>query len=171
MSLQARTSEWDHRLYSVNRDVAHNFAYVVQELATRLTDDRWKEIGNYLRESGVTEAELGTACKAFIEFVASAASSPKESMEQALTRVGWFKLPAAAQVAYMAYLGTILSGIYFHGAREATTQGKGPCAEIPELISSGVLCEQLMTMSKWRRGLYRFVQRVKGAINVLAGKG
>lgn len=170
MSLQARTSEWDHRLYSVNRDVAHNFRFVVEELARRLTDNRWKPVGEYLRLKCSEEEDLGAACKAFIDFVASTATNPKETMEEALTRVGWFKVPEAAQVAYMAYLGTILAGIYFHGAREATLQGKGPCSEISELVAAGALCHKLMTVPRWRRSVYRLIERMKGAIRVLRGR-
>ena len=155
MSLQMRLSQSDARLYSANRDVAHCFAPVVKEVAARLEDNRWPAVGQYLTDLGVSDAALGEACVAFVYFVRSAVDYPKESMADALARCGWYKLPEAAQVAYMAYLGTVVSGIFFHGVREVTINGEGPCSTMGDLVAAGERAHRLLTIPRWRRPWFR----------------
>jgi hypothetical protein len=169
MTLQARMSEGDQRLYNPNRDVAHNFSTVVGEVADRLEEERWPAITAYLKDQDVTEEQLGAACKAFIEYVAGACDSPDEKMTEVLTRVGWYKVPEPAQVAYMAYLGTVMSGVYFVGAREATLGGEGPCDNLEDLRKAGRECHKAMTVPKWRRPVYRLFRRLGKAWNALFG--
>lgn len=170
MTLQARMSEGDPRLYNPNRDVAHNFADVVHEVAARLEDNRWPVVGDLLARYQIGEDQLGEACKAFCTFVASSTEIPKEKMEEALVRAGWFHVPEAAQLAYMAYLGTVLSGYFYAGVREATLQGSGPTLTCQDLRAAGARTAAIMTAPRWRRPLIALAGRVRAAWNTLTGK-
>lgn len=157
---QARASQWDHRLYNVNRDVAHNFSFVVAEVARRLeNDDLWPELRAILKAQGVTQQHLGKACEGFMLFVASAVDNPKETMGACLRRSGYLDAPEAAQIAYMAMLGSVMSGLYWVGCREATVGGIGPCSTNQELREAGRQAARLMTMPRWKRRLAKIYHR------------
>ena len=168
--LQARMSENDPRLYNVYRDVAHNFGDVVREVAARLEDGRWPVAKEICGKNGVTQDQLGLACEAFCKFVASSTEIPKERMNDALVRSGWYNVPEVAQVVYMAYLGTVLSGYYFAGVREATLGGVGPAQNYQDLREVGSRAAKLMTAPRWRRKLDRLWERLKLAWATLTGK-
>ena len=160
MTMQARSSEWDMRLYNVNRDVAHNFSFVVDEVAKRLeNDDLWPELRAILKAQGVTQQHLGKACEGFMLFVASAVDNPKETMGACLRRSGYLDAPEAAQIAYMAMLGSVMSGLYWVGCREATVGGVGPCSTNQELREAGRQAARLMTMPRWKRRLAKIYHR------------
>lgn len=160
----------DPRLYAPNRDVAHNFRFVVEEVARRLAAYRWDAYKCLTRPP--SDEELGEAAKRFIEFVASAADDPHESMERALERVAFLELSYSAQLAYMATLGQVVSGIYFNGVRAATTGGVGPCsgADIGSMIKTGRLVAEEMRVPWWRRPARKLKHRAEEAIRVLRGK-
>lgn len=170
MSLQARLSKDDPRLYSANRDVAHNFKAVVEKMAERLEAGQWEALTRYLADHGVTSDQVGDGMVAFITFVASATQDPKESMAQALERCGWFALPAPVRVSLMATLGTVMTGVYYHGAKEATLGGEGPCADVQALVETGARCSRLMTWPRWMRPLVRLGLRLKEAFYALRGR-
>lgn len=155
MTLQARASEWDHRLYNVNRDVAHNFGDVMREVAGRLEDERWPVLVDVCKTHGVTQDDLGRACEAYCLFVAAATEDKREGMTACLTRSGWYAVPEVAQVALMAIMGTVISGYYWVGVREATIGGQGPCASCQDLREAGRRCSQLMLVPWWRRKVLR----------------
>lgn len=165
--LQARMSENDPRLYNVNRDVAHNFGDIVREVAGRLEDNRWPVVGQILTQHKVTEEQLGQACAAFCTFVASSVDVPKERMNEALARCGWFNVPEAAQVAYMAYLGTVVSGYFYAGVREATLQGVGPALTCQDLRDVGGRAARLLAAPRWRRKLDAALTRLRRAVRLV----
>jgi len=155
MSLQARLSRDDPRLYSANRDVAHNFHFVTMSVAGFLEKRRWPALAAYAAEHNVTDEQLGRGMQAFIRFVAGAVDKPEETMDDVMTRCGWLEQPEAVQVIIMAALGVILTGVYFHGAREATIEGEGPCSDVRELVRSGEECMDIMRRPRLLRPLYR----------------
>lgn len=163
-------SEGDPRLYNVNRDVAHNFGDVVREVAARLEDGRWPVVGQLLARYQISEDQLGEACKAFCTFVASAVDVPKERMNEALARSGWFHVPEAAQVAYMAYLGTVMTGYFYAGVREATLQGVGPAQTYQDLRAVGARSSKILTAPRWRRRIDGLLERVRLAWKTLTSK-
>ncbi len=169
--LQARMSENDPRLYNVYRDVAHCFGDVAREVAGRLEDGRWPVVKEICDKYGVTEDQLGLACEAFCKFVASSVEIPKERMNDALTRSGWYAVPDVAQVAYMAYLGTVVSGYFFAGVREATLGGVGPAQNYQDLREVGSRASKLMTAPRWRRKLDRLWERLRLTWATFKGKG
>lgn len=169
MSLQARFSPDDTRLYSIYRDVAHNFGDVIREAAKRLEDDEWAVLAAVLKKEGVTQEDLGRACEAYCIFVATSSDFPQEDMEAALVRSGFFAVPGLAQVALMAIIGTVLAGYYFAGVREATLGGKGPALQLQDLREMGARTSKAMCMPPWRRKLRSFFGRFARAWKTIRG--
>lgn len=170
MSLNARLRPQDtSRLYNPNRDVAHNFSWIMTQVAARLEDGPWTPVSDYLKHSGTTTEQLGRVCQVFIHFVAGATDRPGETMIECLGRVGWFDLPEPAQVALMAYLGTVIAGVYFQGVREVTLGGEGPCQDMAGMVEAGRLCSRLMTLPRWRRPLARLGEKLRKALRALHG--
>ena len=160
MGLQARMSADDQRLYNPGRDVAHCFVKVVTEVARRLEDGCWPPLDAYLKDAGMGDEEVGLACQKFVEFVITSQDS-RETMFEALTRVGWFDVPERAQVAYMAYLGQVLTGIFFLGVHEANFQGfQSPLVDADMLAAAGHQVSKLLQLPKWKRPFYRFWAKV-----------
>lgn len=162
-SVQARLSPNDPRLYNVNRDVAHNFAFVVGEVARCLEEGRWPALTRLAAARGVSDEDLGRACAALARFVAVQADDPAESMAACLARCGFLELPETAQVVVMAYLGTVTLGIHHRGVREATLGGRGPADDYRALAEHGRRCAGLMRLPRWRRRWLRFVGRLRRA--------
>lgn len=138
--LQARFNQGDPRLYSVNRDVAHNFQYVAMEVARRLRDDRWPAVEKLCAAHRITKVELGEACAAFCRFVAGVLEVPKESMEEGVKRSGLLDVREEAQVAFMSCLGQVMAGVYWVGLREATAGGSNPPLDSESLVRLGAEC-------------------------------
>lgn len=174
MSTQARASEWDQRLYNVNRDVAHNFGDVMREVAARLEDDRWETLSFMLERVGwkgeLKQEALGQACEAYCLFVMTTADNPKESMGAALARVGWNDVPEPAQVALMAIMGTVLSGYFWAGAREASIQGVGPCLTYQDLRDAGRRAAKQLLIPRWKRVVNKLYARWLAVWDALRGK-
>ena len=168
MGLQARMSENDPRLYNSYRDVAHNFGDVVREVAGRLEDERWPALAEYLKSKGITEDELGEACKSLCVFV-QAPPVKGETMQSSLEAAGWWKLKEPAQVAVCSLIGTVIMGMAWAGIREATMGGKGPAMNYQDLRDRGSQCAKLISTPLWRRRLDGVVKWFKGIWAALRG--
>lgn len=163
MSLQARFSPNDDRLYSTNRDLAHCFGPVMSLVLERVRTLDWPALVKLAKDQGVTDDDLGKGCKALTDFVASSSDLPKESMAQGLARCGWFGLPDAVRVILMAHLGTVILGMHWGGVREATLGGVGPALGLRELRWLGRQSALLMKLPWWRRKLLLAWRRVRRA--------
>lgn len=150
--LQARMSQADPRLYSTDRDLAHNFGDVMRETAARLEDGRWEPVKKYLEAAGVSPDDVGEACAALCLFVGNAAACPGDTMATAMARAGWFgdKVKPEARVAVMAVLGTVVTGYYFAGVRHATLDGRGPTDLMADLRAAGGRSCRLLFLPAWR---------------------
>ena len=145
----------------MNRDLAHCFGDVAREVAGRLEDERWPVLTKYLKDNEITMDQLGEACKAFCEFVAGTADDPNEDMGEALTRVGWYKVPDEAQVALLSIVGTVMMGYFFRGARDVTTGFDGPCSSLGDLRRAGARTHELLTAPRWKRVWWRWFGKPK----------
>ncbi len=170
MSLNARMTQGDNRLYNVNRDVAHNFDFIIQEVAKCVEEERWPALTEIARKAQITDVALGMAVAALCKFVYVQADYPKESMASCLERCGWLSLPESARVVAMAYLGTITLGTHFAGVREATLGGVGPALTYKKLRWHGRQLVLLMQLPRWKRWFYRLRQRLRRAWRVLTEK-
>jgi hypothetical protein len=162
-SLQARMSQGDTRLFNVNRDVAHNFDFVVQEVASCVETGRWPALTQLARTHNVDDTQLGLACQALIKFIGVQTDNPKESMNACLARCGFLDLHEVARMVVMAYLGIVTLGIHHAGVREATMGGVGPALTYKRLRWWGKRFSLLMTMPRWKRRLYRLKERTRRA--------
>lgn len=163
MTLQARMKPDDPRLYNVSRDVAHNFAYVVEETAKRCEQGGWQELDKLAKDWGTTPEDVGRACQALCRFVLGQLDTIGESMPNALARCGWFDVPTPARAYVMAYMGTIVLGMNWAGVHEATIGGEGPILTYKRLRYVGMRCVKLMSMPRWKRKLYCLSHRIRMA--------
>lgn len=162
MTMQARMSAGDDRLYNPARDVAHCFGDIARETARRLEEARWPWLRGYLTHYNVTDDQLGEASRAFLEFVATATDSRDEkAMCDAMIRVGWFDVPEPAQFAWLALLGTVVNGYFWIGVHEATIGGTGPCSTFGDLALVGRRTSRLMAMPRWKRTLAAIKYRAR----------
>lgn len=162
-SMQARMTQGDPRLYSPNRDVAHNFEFVIQEVAECLETGKWPALTRLAAEKGVTDVELGKCCEALCKFVIVQTDNPKESMGACLGRCGFLDLPETARIVVMAYLGNIILGMHWAGVREATLNKEGPALTYRKLRWHGARLVILMKMPRWRRYLHNLKGRCRRA--------
>jgi len=167
MTLQARMTADDRRLYNPARDVAHNFQEVMNLVAGRLEDYAWPELNEVLAREGITIDDLGEACGAYCRYLASAAQEPNVSMAEGLARSGFTQCEPAAQVAVMAMLGTCYSGIQHAGIREASVGGEGPMYTVADLIVHAERFQAHIGQSRWRRRWERLKGKIKAGIKAL----
>ncbi len=167
MSLQARMSEGDKRLYNPSRDVAHNFKEVLSLVAARLEDHAWPELAEILKREKVDMDDLGEACAAYCRYVASATEHPTEPMQVCMSNSGFFDVKPAAQVAVLAMLGTCYAGIQHSGIRDATLGGEGPMASVSDLLKDADDLLRFQGKSKLGRRIAKFKYRLKQAIGLL----
>jgi hypothetical protein len=160
-------SSSDSRLYSVNRDVAHNFKQVMDLVAGRLEDQQWVELTEVLTRENVSMDDLGEACGCYCTYLASAATNPELSMQASIEASGFFACKPAAQVAVMATIGTAYAGIQFAGIRDASisANGKveGPMASVEQLLVHADRFRRYAGLSRWQRRFLRLRSRVAEA--------
>ncbi len=168
-SLQARMSENDPRLYSVNRDVAHNFKEVMEHVLDRLQQRKWSELEEFLTMAKVPDEEVGKAFDALCLFIGRAQEDMRVSFQDSLERSGWNQCHPGAQVAVMAILGTVILGYHWTGVREATLGGEGPALGLQELARQGGQLARYLAMPRWKRWLFVRVHRVKQGLKALRG--
>lgn len=161
MSLQARFVD-NTPLYNPGRDVAHNFVAVATAAADRLENAVWPELDTMLQEAGVSDMELGRACGSYCEYIAKAKTEPDTPMEQAMRDSGFFDCHPVAQVAVMATIGAIFTGIQHAGVREATINGSGPAMTTVELLEVGERAIRYMSRPRWYRRVCRMTEKFLG---------
>jgi hypothetical protein len=170
MTMQARMSADDRRLYNPSRDVAHNFKDVMELVAGRLEDKAWPELDALLARESITLDDLGEACGAYCRYLASAVDEPTLPMHQSLDKSGFFNCKPAAQIAVMAMIGSCYAGIQFAGIREATIGGEGPLQTVGELLKHAEHFQKYAGMSRLQRRWERFKQRCQKMLNAFYGK-
>jgi len=171
MTLQARMTAEDPRLYNPSRDVAHNFQKVMELVAGRLEDHAWPELDEVLRREGITLDDLGEACGAYCRYLSLAVTAPELTMHAGLELSQFFDCKPAAQVAILAMIGTCYAGIQFGGIREATIGGKGPLETVSDVLKHAEEFQAYSGVPRWRRKLMRAKARIKQAIQVLRKPG
>jgi len=167
MSLQARMSEGDTRLYNPSRDVAHNFKQVLELVAARLEDEKWPELAELLAREGVSMDDVGEACGAYCTYVASAADpeSAQKPMQVSLLESGFFECHPAAQVAVLAMIGTCYAGIQHAGIREATVGGEGPLNSVSDLLKHAENLKRFVGLPAWLRPFAKLRYKLKKALS------
>lgn len=170
MTLQARMSEGDRRLYNPSRDVAHNFKDVLQLVAARLEDSKWPELAVLLERENVSMDDLGEACACYCNYVAAGFNDPKKSMQDGLVSSGFFECKPAAQVAVMAMIGVCYAGIQHVGIREATVGGEGPLMSVEDLLDSADDLLKYIGQPRWKRLLHGLKAKAAKIIKAIKEK-
>lgn len=152
--MQMRASADDERFYDPNRDLAHCYDQVLMEVAKRLEAGTWSPLSEYLEQHGIDQDQLGEACRAYCDFIVHTTDDQRETLEAVLKRVGWFEIPEPAQVAYVAYIGLVITGMFFKGRRDATLLDEQRISSPVHLRHYGRRSAKIMTMPRWRRWIY-----------------
>jgi hypothetical protein len=165
MSLNARMTSNDPRLYHADRDVAHNFKSVMKHVFVRLRDRRCPELEDLLVKAGVPDEEVDKAFNCLVEFVSGAYDNGSVEYMTLLEDTGWFKCHPQAQMAVWATLGMVTMGYHFAGVREVTLGGEGPAKDIKslaaELISEPHRFAAFLALPRWQRKLRLQWERLK----------
>jgi len=167
MTLQARMSSSDPRLYNPSRDVAHNFQQVMELVAGRLEDRVWPELDSVLDREQITLDDLGAACGAYCCYLASAAQEPELSLFEGLKKSGFLDCKPAAQVAVMAHIGACYAAIQYAGVREATINGEGPLMTVTDLLGYADQFYRYTGMSRRRRRWEQFKVRLRAGLQAI----
>ena len=145
-SLNARlSSAADGRLYNPNRDVAHCFKFVVEQVSMRFDTEQWRALTDLLDNDDVSLTDVGNALQCFIKFVASSVDNGKETMESCLQRTGFLDCSDTEQIAVLSYVGLVVTGMFFQGVREVTLGGRGPVTDTSDLRLAGELAANAIT--------------------------
>jgi hypothetical protein len=169
MTMQARMSAGDNRLYNPSRDVAHNFQQVMEIVAGRLEDHTWPELDSILERERITMDELGEACGAYCRYLASAATELQITLFDSLRKSGFLDCKPAAQVAVLAHIGACYAGIQYAGVREATVNGEGPLLTVEQLLVYAEQFRRYAGMSRRRRRFERLKSKFRTALRTLRG--
>lgn len=171
MTLQLRPQGTESVPYAPARDIVYLFPGIVQNVATRLEEERFPVLHKWLKERNVTSDELGEACRAYIEFMQTAHLDPDENVHETLERVGWFKVRDEARIAYIFYVGAQLTGTLWAGLRDTSVITDDALTDINRLASLGDQVQLALAKPKWRRVLSRlWLQARQWAIHGLQGR-
>ena len=157
MSIQARLTQQDGRLYNIYRDLAHNAQDILRIAFQRLQYQQWPVLEEVLGREKVTDAQLSAAVEAMCRFVAGTQENLQVSYEDGLQSSGWFDCQPAAQVAVMAAIGTVLMGYHYAAIRDATCGEEQPALTLRSLAAVGDEVSRYLTASRWQRCYYRLL--------------
>lgn len=144
MTLQYRPKGADDApMYAPDRDIAYNFPGLVRVAMYGLHPDHQEALfGDYLREHGVTDADLGRAAVVTADTLRWMSADDVPTATAALERSGFFGLPFAAQVAICCRIGQVMLAAYYEGVRDTLPMG----APTPATIES--LCQEARELSR-----------------------
>lgn len=161
----------DSRFYSPDADISHNFTWVAETLRERLIGGRaWGDVRRAMSKYEASDEEIAKAVAAYSHFVASAADSPRESMQDALVRSGWFECTEPAQFAVMAALGKLMSCLFFTAARAATFDGEGPCTRLDFMRHGADSALKAFATPRWQRPFVRLKVKLVRAWSAFRGQ-
>lgn len=138
--------------YAPARDYAYNYPQMIQSIIRAFNKDYWPDMLKTLAEARTDctaedfEPLWEDVCKAkdcFCEFINIICQDPEENVEQVLERSGFTKLCPAAQIAWMAMMGQVMTGQLFMGIRDITGMGEQH-ASVLELLQVGHNARRLM---------------------------
>lgn len=164
MSLHA-CSPGDPRRLHPGRDIAHLFPEIATDIALKLEKGDWVLLKDFLKRSGATDADVGSAAAAFITLVVTSNQHPDEKLMQALTRSGYFEVPEAARIAWLTMLGATVLPFFWAGWRDAYA-GPGSVDVPNEAIRITPIMRALAGAGPFRRKWLMFWLRFKFAVSM-----
>lgn len=150
----------DTRRYNPSRDIAYCWPKMVQIACDGLAEDQWDPLfRDYLKQNGVTEAQIGEVVVAYAKYLKSCMdySDPTAKYPvDILRRVGFFDLPQPAQAALMIKLGQVLTGAFFSSIRDVDMEGEAPPLDDRELMEAARRAREVLAARwAWQRAYHR----------------
>lgn len=153
--------------YNPARDFVHVFPSVIETLTERLRDESFSPLHKWLSREGFSAEDLCHGLQAYIRFMELAQSDRDLPMHLALVKSGYMAVPWQVQTAVMFYAGATISGVYFHGLREATCVDRPTVPTLTSLIEAGKRLTDYLSTPRWkRRRPWRWFFRTKAQDNV-----
>lgn len=155
--------------YAPSRDIAYLFPSILSSVADRLEDAPSEDLNELLEGRQVTLDDLGAACEAYCNFINSSHQEPGQTMWDVLEECGWHDLKPEVRVAYLYYVGAMMTGTFFKGIRDAVPEHGVIITPIQELLQAAQQFATYVTMPRWRRALCRWSKWLRRMY--LRGKG
>lgn len=144
----------DMRRYSPSRDIAYSYRTALGAAFEGLEEDKADPFtARFLRDHGVTEDQIGDAAVALARYYNIAAGDPElRNPFDALKKCGFLDLPSAVQLAVMARVGQVMTGMAFMGVREVQYDNEpGPADDDTLLRQASAFRRRLSDWYGWRR--------------------
>lgn len=145
--------------YAPARDICYLYPNVVSQAEEMLYQPRFAALQAWLDAEGVTEQDRATVVETYCLFLNAAHQNPEETIEDVMDRVGFSKIHPAAQVAFMFYIGTIMTGTFFKGIRDITPLEGDTTPEVQRLVQTGQRAADYALAGPIRRWWIRFKRR------------
>jgi hypothetical protein len=142
--------------YAPARDIAYLYPAACQAVAGMLEDGKDAAIRKWCEQHKVGVGNLAEAMAAYCRFLNLAHQDPAETLEEAMTRSGWFDRPQAAQFAVLYYMGTVMTATFFQGIRDVMRLNEEPMDSIKHLMWAAQRALLYSRMSRWQRFAYRW---------------
>lgn len=152
--------------YNPARDITHLLPALIKAVGERLEDGAFAPMDKWLAEAGVTMDDLGEAAGAYFKFVAAGVQSPTKTMTEVLEESGWENVRWEAQVATMYYVGAMLSGSFYKGAKDANSpEYRHVQFFVADMAEAGKAFERFTSRPWWKRWLMRKSKMLKRLIH------
>lgn len=147
--------------YAPSRDIAYLFPSVLSSVAAHLEDAPSEDLNELLDGRQVTLDDLGAACEAYCNFINASHQTIERTMWDVLEECGWHDLKPEVRVAYLYYVGAMMTGTFFKGIRDAVPERGATITPIQELLQAAQQFTVYVTMPRWRRALCRWSKRLR----------
>lgn len=141
--------------YAPSRDLLYIYPDVLRNVADRLEDAPFKPLHDWLKERDVTLDDLGEAAGCYCKYMNAAHQGVERTMWDILEKSGWNQCKWEARVAYMFYVGILMTGVFFKGVRDATPEGGETISQVKALIAAGRQFDAYLSLSWFEKWLYR----------------
>lgn len=126
MTMSFRPRGGDGPQYAPERDFAYSHVRLIECCIRSWNLDLWPQLRQFCEDHETTIVELTAAKDAYCSYINKCCEDPQEKVEDVLHRAGWHEVPLLAQLAWLAMLGTVMTGQLFQGLRDVTLQGDRP---------------------------------------------
>lgn len=121
--------------YAPGRDIVYLYPHVVEKVEQQLYLGAYAPLAEWLKEKGVTEDEMAETVRCYCLFLNAAHKNPEQSVEDVLHQCGFIDCSEPAQIAFMFYIGTIMTATFFKGIRDVVELGAETTPEVKGLLS------------------------------------
>ena len=151
--------------YAPARDIVYLLPDIMTNVADRLEEGHFKELHALLKRRKITMDDLGEACKAYITFMNTGHEDPHKRIDDVLKDAGWYKVKPEARIAYMYYVGAMMSGTFFRGIRDVTPERGDTIPQVKDLRAAANQLELVCHMGWFRKFLYRWSKWYRRVVN------